>query len=263
MLRLLLIAVLLTLTQPAALAQTPADAQRVKAALAELDKAFKDAQPAERTNAIQHNAQIADAEVARSIGRGLADRDAGVQRAAITALRWMDHPEAVKQLEAAGQHESPLRKDPELFAALLKGIGQHGSASSIALLKDDVWSVPDYAVMQARILSLGRIRTPAAAEALIAMMRTGGPLKIQPLMEEFRVALAVLTGTDQGRSQEMWMHWWNENHDKLKIESKPPTLEKPLQRRWDSYWNPETHEERPHKNPATGKEGGDKGGGKQ
>jgi hypothetical protein len=241
----------------------PPDAQRVKAAVAELEKAFKDGQSADRSKAIQNNRQVVDADVVRWIARGLSDRDTAVELAAIEALRFMNHPEALKELQSVAQRDGPMRKEPELYAALLKAIGQHGSASSIALLKDDIWSVPDYSVIQARIMSLGRIRTLAAADALIGMMRTGGPLKIQPFMEEFRIALAMLTGVDQGRSQDLWMRWWNDNHDKLKVDAKPPVLDKPLQKRWDAYWNADAREDRQQKRNETGKDGSEKGGGKQ
>lgn len=261
--RLLLLLALLLIVPGLARAQTPPDAQRTKSAVADLEKAFKNGDAADRIKAIQNNAQVVDADVIRWIARGLADRDAGVQRAAITALRWMNHPDALKDLESAAQRDMPLRKDPELFAALLKGIGQHGSASSIGILKDDIWSVQDYGVIQARILGLGRIRTVAATEALIGMMRTGGPQKIQPFMEDFRIALTMLTGVDQGRSQDLWMRWWNENHDKLKIAGKPPVLDKPLQRRWDAYWGTEAGDDRARKGGERGKDGSEKGGGKQ
>jgi hypothetical protein len=59
----------------------------------------------------------------------------------------------------------------------------------------------------------------------------------------------------------MWMHWWN---GKRGVDPKPPTpaLEKPLQRRWDACWNPETRKERARKQPSTGTDGADQSGGK-
>ena len=254
----LLIVVPLDLQSPSA-----PDPARVKSALAQLDKAFKEGQGAERTKAIQDNRQVLDADVIRSIARGIEDRDAAVARAAIDALRFMEHPEALKMLHDAAAPQSPLRKDPELYAAIVRAIGQHASPTSIPLLKEDIWTVQDFGVVQARIMSLGRIRTIASVEALILMMRTGGPLKIQPFMEDFRIALAVLTGVDEGRSQDFWMHWWNDNREKLKIDPKPAPIEKALQKRWDSYWRSDARDGRSQKRPATGRDAPDRGSGKQ
>jgi HEAT repeat protein len=244
-------------------AGTPPDTQRVKAAVVELEKAFKEGQPSERTKAIQNNQKVVDAEVIHWIARGLQDRDVEVQDAAIEALRHMDHPDALKELQAAAQRDGPMRKDPKLYAALLKAIGQHGSPTSIPLFKEGLWAVQDRAVIQARVLGLGRIRTTAAVEALIGLMRTAGKGVIQPFMEDFRLALAELTGVDQGRSQELWFKWWNENHGKIKVDAEPPELEKPLQKRWDSYWGTEPHEGKQKKQGERGRDDSETGKGKQ
>ena len=136
-----------------ALAQTPAplDAQRVKSAVADLEKAFKDGQSADRIRAIHEHEQLLDPQVIHAISRGFQDRDVEVQRATIEALRFMSHPEALKELESVAQKEEPLRKDPELYAQLLKAIGQHGNPSSIPILKDSLWSVRDREVIRARL----------------------------------------------------------------------------------------------------------------
>jgi hypothetical protein len=230
---------------PASIAQKPAppDPQRVKAAVAELEKAFKEGQSAERIRAIEDGERTIDAQVIRWIAHGLADRDVEVQRAAIEALRFMDHPDALKDLETAALHDESLRKDPEIYAALLKAIGQHASPSSLPIFKESLWTVQDRAVIRARVLGIGQIRTEAAVEALIGLMRSGGKGVIQPFMEDFRLALAELTGVDQGRSQDLWYTWWNENHAKLKVDAKPPVLAKPLQRTWDSYWSRDVKDE--------------------
>jgi hypothetical protein len=239
---------------------TPADPQRVKAAVAELEKAFKDGQSADRVKAIQQGQRVVDADVIHGIARGLGDRDAGVQLCAIEALGQMDHPDALKDLQAEAQRDGSMRKDPKLYAALLKAIGRHASPSSIPLFKEGLWTVQDRAVIQARVLGLGQIRTLAAVEALIGLMRSGGKGVIQPFMEDFRLALAELTGVDQGRSQDLWYAWWNENHTKLKIDPKPPVLEKPLQKRWDAYWGREMGAEHKPARREKGKDDPDKGG---
>jgi len=256
----LLLATMLTCSAPHE--TPPQDPQRVKAAVAELEKAFKEGRSAERIKAIHDGEPVVDAQVIRWIAHGLQDHDAEVERAAIEALRFIDHPDALKELQSSAQRDESLRKDPELYAALLKAIGQHASPSSIPLLKEGLWSVQDRSVIQARILGLGQIRTEAAAEALIGLMRTGGRAVIQPFMEDFRLALAVLTGVDQGRSQDLWTTWWNENRAKLKIDPRPPTIAKPLQRAWDSYWRASDRAAEKSKHPDRKSDGSDKSGGK-
>jgi hypothetical protein len=234
-------------------APAPADPQRVKDAVAELQKAFKEGDAPDRIRAIEHGSEVVDAQVIDWIARGLRDQ-AEVQKSAIEALRWMDHPEALKPLVETARRDKRLQKDAALHAALLRAIGQHPNVSSIDVLADDMWSDPDHGVIQARILALGRIRSPAAATALIGMMKVAGPNKIQPFMEDFRMSLMVLTGADQGQSQDLWLRWWNENKGKLKIEATPPQLPRLMQRKWDAYWSREGRGDKPARR-------GDRGGG--
>jgi len=223
----------------------PVDAQHVKAAVADLEKAFKDGQSADRIRAIHEHDQLLDPQVIHAISRGFQDRDVEVQRATIEALRFMNHPEALKELESVAQKDEPLRKDAELYAELLKAIGQHGNPSSIPILKDCLWSVRDREVIRARLFGLAHIRTEASIDAVITMMRAGGRMVMAPFMEDIRLALAMLTGVDQGRSQDLWDAWWNDNRAKFKVDPKPPVLAKPLQKSWDAYWDVDQHAKRP------------------
>ncbi len=99
-----------------------------------------------------------------------------------------------------------------------------------------MWSTRDAAVLEARVLSLGRIRTKDSVKALIDLMEVAGRGKIQPFMADFRLALCALTGIDQGTSQDLWAGWWREHKDGLKIATVEPELPKGLQRRWQRYW---------------------------
>ncbi|MBK7876778.1 MAG: HEAT repeat domain-containing protein [Planctomycetes bacterium] len=222
----------------------PPDPARVKAAVAELEKAFKSSTKDEKLKAIQKQSEIVDADVAKALGKGLADKEVDVQRSTIEALRWMDHPTAVEELHAAARTRKELRKEPPLFAALLRAIGQHGSPKSVEVLTDDVWTVVETSVIEARILGLGQIRTNQAVEALMDLMKVAGPQRIQNVMPYFRLALARLTGVDKGQSQQMWQDWWSDNKGKFKVAATPPELPRELQFRWDTYWGKEPPYER-------------------
>ena len=249
-----LVALLLLALAPWTEDRVQADPQRVKAAVAELEKAWKATEGAERIKAIQHNADVADAEVIKLVARGLRDKESDVQRAAIEGLRWVGHPDALKELQNAARDEKPFKKDPMLYAALLKGVGQYGQASSIAVLADDIWSIQEQHVIQARILGLGRIRTRESAEKLFDLMKVAGPNRIDNVMGDFRLSLVALTGVDQGHSQIGWQNWWNDNRTRFKVDPKPPELPKELERKWKVFWGEMDGDERPRKRADRGKD---------
>lgn len=238
-----------------------ADEAKLKAAITALDKAFSDGGTSERVRAIETAAILSDPAVIERIAKGLRDKDLTVARAAIEALRFSKHPESLEALHAAAKREARIQKEPEVHAALLRAIGQHGSATSIEVLVDDLWSHPDARVVQARILSLGHVRSRASLEKLIDLMRVAGPNKVQPFMEHFRVSLMVLTGADQGTSQDAWMRWWNEKGARTTVADKPAPLPKQLQILWDAYWGESKPAERPTKRSERGQDDPEKSSG--
>jgi HEAT repeat protein len=252
-----LIAAILTAASLLPLLQEPElpDPARVAQAVAELEQAFKDKDAAGRLAAVQRNAGVLDATVIERIARGLRDADATVLRGSIEALRFMPHPEALKALEAAYRRDRrSLRKDPETLAAMIRGIGQHGDPSSIELLRDDAWSVDDYAVVRARLYSLGHIRSEKSVHALLGEMKSAGEERMQPFMGDFRLALMALTGVDRGQSQDLWLQWWNENKDSLRIAPEEPPLPRRLAQQWAYFWGRPAPDER---GPKRGERGND------
>jgi len=218
--------------------QTPApDAARVKAAVAELDRTLGGSNKEEKLKALQQHGALADGEVAKAVAKGLRDKEQDVRGSAIKTLRWMGHPKALEELLSFARADKALRKEPVQYAELVKAIGQYGSKSAISFLQDDVWAVPEQSVVQARILSLGRIRAPEAVEALMDLMKVAGPQRISNVMGEFRLALVNLTGVDKGQSQQLWQDWWNDNRARLKLPAEAPTLPRELQVRWENYWS--------------------------
>ncbi len=233
----LLLTTVLTVAPTGLLGQDQAPTEeQVAAAVATLEEAFKKGESDERIAALQAGAKVLDAEVIDWIGKGLRDRDTEVQKAAIESLRFMAHPEALAELHASYKRDKKLLKNDELSGALLKAIGQHGSETSIAVLSDSPFSIRTHAAIQARILGLGNIRTNESVEELMAMMAKVGRRKAQPYMDDFRLALVRLTGSDNGKSVELWFDWWNDTKKTLKVSKEPPSMRDLDQRRWDSYW---------------------------
>lgn len=241
----------------------PADPARVKAVVGELDKALRGGTKEEKLKALQQASDVVDAEVVGRVGRALADKDLDVVKSAIVTLRWMPHPDALKELHALAKAPRELRKEPIVYIELLKAIGQHASPASIAILSDDLWSVAEGGVVQARILSLGRIRSVESVEALMSMMKVAGPHRIQNVMPEFRLALVQLTGVDKGVSQQLWSEWWSENKARLKIEPKAGELPRELALRWEVYWGEKLDYERPRRRGDRGKGDPEGGSGKE
>ena len=247
--------VVLSLSPPRGDATAPPDPARVEAAVTELAHAFERGASGDRVRALDGQGTVPDARVVDWVARGLRDRELVVRKGAIEALRRNAHASSVAKLHAhAG--EKGLRAEPALHALVLRAIGQHGDPRSVAVLAEDAWSVQDRAVLEARLLGLGRIREPAAVEALFGLMKAAGKQRIQPLMGDFRLALLVLTGVDQGSSQELWLAWWNENKSRLRVAARPGELPPPLRARWDRYWGEGTDAAR----TARGRERGGDGG---
>ena len=118
----------------------------------------------------------------------------------------------------------------------IRALAQHGSPKSIETITDDLFSVREREAVTARILSLSGIRHDDSVHALFDIMKSAGRGKVQPYMDEFRISLMVLTGVDQGQSQDAWNTWWNKNKKTFKVATKQPLLPESVQRRFDNFW---------------------------
>ncbi|MCC7010988.1 MAG: HEAT repeat domain-containing protein [Planctomycetes bacterium] len=246
----------------------PADPKAIETAVAELSAAFgKDGTPAARAEAIQKHVGAVDGRVIELVAKGLADKEATVVTAAVDALGHMRHPSALDALQGYLRREKKkLADDTALLPQVFKAIGRHGSASSIDLLKDDPFDQRAYAAAQARIMSLGNIRATAAVEALVDLSKLVGPNRMDGLRNDFRVALAQLTGQDLGPESSAWQKWWQDNKKTFQVQKEAPKLDGILQRQWQRYWGlgekPEGAGEGGRKRRDKGGEsGGESGGG--
>ncbi len=234
---------------------TPPDAEKVKAAIAQLSEAFAKPDAGPRLRAIEAGAALADAEVVKQIARGLDDKEVTVQKAAIEALRYNEHKRALEELHTRAKQKA-AKEDPGTYAPLLRAIGQKGSPTSLEILSENPWAVPDAQVLEAKIIGLSRIRTKEAVKALTDLMEMGGINKVQPFMKDFRVSLWALTGADQGESRDLWLKWYRDNKAKLEVAAKPAPEPLELAQRWKRCWAKPGEEDRPEK--GKGKQGGDK-----
>jgi len=235
-----LLTTLLTACPPARIEQANQEkapsAEQVTEAVDALEKAFKKGKSPERIAAVEAGSGVLDAEVIEWIAKGLTDRDPAVQKAALESLRFMAHPAALDALHKSYKRNKKLLEHEELGAALLRAIGQHGSEKSIDVLSDSFFKPLNHKAIQARILGLGNIRANESVEELMAMMAKVGRHKARPYMGEFRLSLMRLTGSDNGKSVDLWVSWWNKAKRKLEVSAEAPLLPKADQKRWDSYW---------------------------
>ncbi|MBK7643156.1 MAG: HEAT repeat domain-containing protein [Planctomycetes bacterium] len=231
----------------------PPDPARVKTAVAELEKAAKSDSAPERARVLLAQGNVPDPAVVKLVARALRDKEPDVQRAAIEALRFVAHPDALKELQSAAREEKPLRKLPELHAALLRAIGQYGDPSSVRILGEDAWSDDEAPVIQARILGLGRIRTREAVDKLIDLMKSASAARLAASMPDFRLALVSESGVDRGNSPEGWQSWWNEHRSELKFDARPTELPTDLARKWKTYWGDMEYDARPTKRADRGR----------
>lgn len=235
----------------AAFAQEPApkpDAKRVEAAVEELTAVFKDGKTAEeRVAAIKKNQEVVDAKVIAAIEKGLKDKSADVQAATVDALGHMAHPDALEGLHKFFKSDKQRLKDDEkLFPLVIKSIGRHGSEKSVEIIADDPFLQRSFPAIQARVMSLGNIRSKKSLEALFDLMKKAGERQVNDYMLMLRQSLIRLTGQDQGPDSAMWQKWWQDNKTKFEVPKEVPKMPEVAEKAWNEYWGIET----PKKDPA-------------
>lgn len=233
----------LTVAQMDKKPMAPPSKAEVEAMVTQLRAAWKAKDAGLKVTAITAAKDVVHPKVIKEVARGLKDKEAAVRSAAIDALRWTAHPDSLKALTAVWKKDKDLRKDVELAAPFLKAIGQHGALSSLKLLTDKPLENTAQKALQARILSIGNIRSVKAIEALIDMMakggnagRRGGRARGGRNRNDYRVALTVLTGVDLGADMDSWKKWWDKNQKGYKVKPKMPALPRDVERNWNLFW---------------------------
>ncbi len=214
----------------------PLERARVEQAVAALKLAFEKGAAKERAAAVVEHQEVVDPAVIAWFAKGLKDPDVSVRDAAGQALRFARHADALAALQEALKRELKSGKELEERIKLTKCVGQHQSPSSIPLLVDDPFRHPNGRVLEAQVFALANIRSQRALEEIIGMMRTASRPQVQDHMPTFRLALIVITGVDQGLSQDAWMKWWNDNKQRIQIPAQMPALPQDMLTRWNAYW---------------------------
>jgi hypothetical protein len=214
-------------------------AEEVARAQAALDEAFRSRDAKRIQAALEGAHSLPHPGIVRSVARGLEDERAEVRLATLQALRWLEHPDALEVLHRAARNR-PLMSSTELAGALLRALGQQADPRSIPVLARSPFEPDDQACLRARVFGLARIRTLESLEALIGILGvTGpgpGPRRVHGRMGDFRLALMLMTGVDQGDSPELWERWWRENRRSFRMPAEPQPLPKYMREVWERYW---------------------------
>ncbi len=190
--------------------QEPGSLDALKQALASGDDVM-------RVQAIDAVRPDAEPAVAEALAKLLGDRNTPVAVAAANALGRLTCAPALEALHRYAKG-SAAAKHPARLVAVLRAVARHGDPSSIDVLARTPANPPDYRVIRARIYGLAHIRSPDAVDALLDLMNLDRQTSVEPAVfsEDFRTALRILTGVDQGPSKEFWDAWWR-RQDKSKV----------------------------------------------
>lgn len=218
--------------------------EQVTAALASLDAAWKGDDELAQVAAIADSAVLIDPRIVESIARGTRKRSPAVAVAAVDALGWMQHPDALKTLHGL-YRDGRFRRDEYLLPRLLKAIGRYGDPSSLPILGDKSFRNDSRPAVVARILSLARIRTKESVQVFMKALPLGPgdvapgggrPVRAPRFMKEASIALQILTGQDLGTSKQAWLDWWKRNEKTFEVPAQPPALPDAIRAALEEYW---------------------------
>jgi hypothetical protein len=213
--------------------------EQIEAAVKQLEVDFGSKDVAVRLGAAKEARKTSCEEVAKALAKyGLRDKEINVKQAVIDSLGHILVPAGLEALLDHGNRaKRELEDDPTTHTLLIKSIGRHDAEDAIPYLTKDLFSARDRRVVQARILSLARVRSMDSVEALISMSRkAGGRRGNSRHGNDLRLALCVLTGVDNGAQSSKWNDWWNDNKKTLEISKDPAPLPRSLAKQWDRYW---------------------------
>jgi len=210
---------------------------QVTAHIERLREAFDSGSPAQRVAALRESWRHADEGLVAQVRRGLGDRDVEVRLAAYDALGRNAHESAFAALLThQRERRKELRTQDRDLPALLSALARRGDARAIAPLTADVQAQRLVPTIRARILGLARIRTKDSVEALMKLADEVGFVDMHNHLEDFRLALVVLSGVDHGRSLDAWREWWRGNRTTFAPPQRLSELAPADAARWREFW---------------------------
>jgi hypothetical protein len=131
-----------------------------------------------------------------------------------------------------------VKRDVEKLSLAFREIGRRGDPSSVKVLATNPMTPLSYPVIRARIYGLANIRSPESVQAMRDMLVVASQTNIEVaiFIEDFRTALHVLTGADEGPSRAFWERWWTDNRRTFSMSDKRPWLPERQALRWKGFW---------------------------
>lgn len=229
----------------------------------------KQASPEDKVDLIWEAVALPHEDIVDALEDGLDDKQHTVRLATLDVLGLIDHEDAMKLLAKLAKKDKKLQDDEELAAQLFKSLGRYGVEKNKDLFVRNIFASKGAKVVQARLLSLGKIRSDDSVEELISLMNSaagagagkgkggGGARSNAAHMEEIRMSLYALLEEDAGSSRDDWQKWWNDNKRDFEVSEEEGDLEGPLGRKWAKYW------ERTTRDGDRDEEDDDRGGGRR
>jgi hypothetical protein len=227
--------------EPPAPAPEPPSAESIAATLKSLAEALKTGSPEEQIAAVEAAREVRAKEIVKALVETTEAEIPEVRRAALDSLGRMDFEPALEELKKLAKRARKLLEDDVLCAELYKAISRYGRGENLAMFAKAAFKTDRPQTTRACILAFGKVRTHKSLEELIALMNRApmapgqGPQSALHL-GEFRLALHVLTGLDQGNERSAWQAWWNDNKKIFEVAPEEPELERGLGNLWRAYW---------------------------
>lgn len=221
-----------------------------KEAAKELKAAFKDKKDDITLAVLDAVGRIPSKLVTKELGAGLKHQSQAVILGTLEALRHNPDPTAIDVLVKQRKNKAIL-DDAKAAEAYAFALGQKADRKCLKPLTDDLVasSKMPSEVLKAKVSALGRIRHVDAIEAILDFSRTGvagGRQRggVKNMMREAQRSLIVLTGSDQGTSQQAWHDWWSDAKRGFKMSEHAWPLENArTQRQWDNLWKTDAEKE--------------------
>lgn len=251
--------------------QPPVDEEAVADLVERLEELLGDRQaaPEDKIELIWEAVELPHEDVVDALEEGLDDKQQEVRLATLDVLGLIDHEDAMKLLAKLARKDKKLQDDEELAAQLFKSLGRYGVEKNMDLFTKNIFASKGSKVVQARLLSLGKIRSEDAVEELISLMNSaagigagkgkgngGGARSKVAHMDEIRMSLYALLEEDAGSSRNDWQKWWNDNKRDFEVSEEEGDLEGPLGRKWGQYWERTTRKRDRDRDEEDGERGG-------
>jgi len=216
-------------------------------ALAKMKAAIKSESDVVILDAIAYAAEVEDKKIIGEFYKLLKHKSVDIRLAALEAMRFNKHDEALKRLLSFGSNKL-LENDAEYLAEYIYALGQKADKKAAKLIKNDLvmTSAHDGDVLKARVYALGRIREVDSIETLLQLSQSGGGggggrrgrgRATAKMRVEIQTSLSVLTGVELGNEVLDWTNWWSDNKRSFKVTKAESKIDdRKLQAKWDSLW---------------------------